>query len=88
MRGHFAYFEKNADSVFFSHNGGRTTMNENGRVIFFECLRPKLTIFEIKPSIHRLAYVTIARTHSKTIVRKFFQEKKNFQRKLCKFNKK
>ena len=31
---------------------------------FFECLRPKLTIFEVKPSIHRLAYGTIARTHS------------------------
>ena len=82
------FFEKNADSVFFSHNGGQTTMNQNGRVIFFECLRPKLAIFEVKPSIHSLAYVTIARTHSKTIVSKFFQEKKNLQRKLCKFNKK
>ena len=64
MRGHFAYFEKNADSVFFSHNGGQTTMNQNGRVNFFECLRPKLTTFEVKLSIHRLAYRTIARTQS------------------------
>ena len=62
-------------------------MNQNGRVIFFECLRPKLAIFEVKPSIHSVAYVTIARTHSKTIVRKFFQEKKNLRRKLYKFNK-
>ena len=66
MRGDFAYFEKkkNADSAFFSHNGGQTSMNQNGRVHFFDCLRPKLTIFEVKPSIHRLAYRTIARTHS------------------------
>ena len=68
MRGHFAYFEKNTDLVFFSHNGGQTIMNQNGRVIFFECLRPKLTIFEVKPSIRWLAYKTIARTHSKTFV--------------------
>ena len=65
MKGHFAYFEKNADSAFFSHNVSQTTMNQNGRVNFFECLRPKLTIFEVKPSIRRLAYGTIARTHSK-----------------------
>ena len=65
MRGHFAYFEKNTDSVFFSHNGGQTTMNQNGRANFFEFLRPKLTIFEFKPSIHRLVCGTIARTHSK-----------------------
>ena len=65
MRGHFVHFKKNADSAFFSHNGGQTTMNQNGRVHFFECLRPKLTIFEVKPSIHRLAYGTIARTHSR-----------------------
>ena len=39
-------------------------MNQNGRVNFFECLRPKLTIFEVKPSIHKLVYGTIARTHS------------------------
>ena len=64
MRGYFAYFEKNADSTLFSHNVGQTTMNQNGRVNFLECLRPKLTIFEVKPSIHRLAYGTIARTHS------------------------
>ena len=64
MRGPFAYFEKNADSAFFSHNGGQTTMNQNGRVNIFECLRPKLAIFEVKPSIHRLAYGAIARTHS------------------------
>ena len=64
MMGHYAYFKKNADSAFFSLNGGQTTMNLNGRVNFFECLRPKLTIFEVKPSIHRLAYGTIARTHS------------------------
>ena len=64
MGGHFAYFEKNADSAFFSLNGGQTTMNQNGRVNVFERIRPKLTIFEVKPSIHRLAYGTIARTHS------------------------
>ena len=64
MRGHFAYFKKNADSAFFNHNGGQTSMNQNERVNFFECLRPKLTIFEVKPSIHRLGYRTIARTHS------------------------
>ena len=39
-------------------------MTQNGRVIFFAFLRPKLTIFEVKPSIRRLAYGTIARTHS------------------------
>ena len=61
MRGHFAHFEKNTDSVFFSHNGGQTTMNQNGRINFFEFLRPKLTIFEVKPSIHRLAYRIIAK---------------------------
>ena len=55
MRGYFAYFEKNADSTLFSHNVGQTTMNQNGRVNFLECLRPKLIIFEVKPSIHRLA---------------------------------
>ena len=48
----------------FNRNGGQTIMNQNGRVNFFECLRPKLTIFEVKPSIHKLAYETIARTHS------------------------
>ena len=32
MRGHFTYFEKNADSAFVSHNGGQMTMNQNGRV--------------------------------------------------------
>ena len=64
MRVHFAHFEKNTDSVFFSHNDGQTTMNQNGRINFFEFLRPKLTIFEVKPSIHRLACGTIARTHS------------------------
>ena len=32
MRGHFAYFEKNADSAFASHNGDQTTINQNGRV--------------------------------------------------------
>ena len=63
IRRHFAYFEKNVDSAFFRHNGNQTTMNQNGRVNFFECLRPKLTIFEVKASIHRLAYGTIARTH-------------------------
>ena len=64
MRGHFVHFKKNADSAFFSHNGGQTTMNQNGRVNVFECLKPKLTIFEVKPSIHRHAYGTTARTHS------------------------
>ena len=64
MRGHFAHFEKNTDSVFFSHNGGQTTMNQNGRINFFQFLKPKLTIFEVKTSIHRLACGTIARTHS------------------------
>ena len=65
MRGHFAYFEKKMlIQHFFSHNGGQTTMNQNGRVNFFECLRPKLTIFEVKASIHRLAFGTIARAHS------------------------
>ena len=62
MRGrHFAHFKKNADSAFFNHNGGQTSMNQNERVNFFECLRPKLTIFEVKPSIHRLAYRIIAK---------------------------
>ena len=64
MRGHFAYLKINADSAFFSHDDGQTIMNQNGRVNLFECLRPKLTIFEVKPSIHRLAYGTIARNYS------------------------
>ena len=67
MRGHFAYFKKNADSAFFNHNGGQASMNQNERVNFFECLRPKLTIFEVKPSIHRLAYGIIATTHSRIL---------------------
>ena len=63
MRGHFAYLKINADSAFFSNDDGQTIMNQNGRVNLFECLRPKLTIFEVKP-IHRLAYGTIARNYS------------------------
>ena len=75
MRGQSAYFEKNADSAFFSHNGGQTTMNQNEKVNFFECLRPKLTIFEVKTSKHRLAYRTIARTHSNVKTLSFFLSK-------------
>ena len=39
-----------------------------GQQIF---VKPKLTIFEVKPSIHRLAYETIARTHSNMMILHF-----------------
>ena len=39
-----------------------------GQQIF---VKPKLTIFEVKPSIQRLAYGTIARTHSNMMILHF-----------------
>ena len=58
MRCHMIYFEKIADSAYFCHNDGQTTMNQKGKVDFFESLGPMLIKFEVKPSIQKSAYGT------------------------------
>ena len=55
MSGHI-YFGKSADSAYFGHNGGQTTMSLKGKVDFFESLGIILIIFEVKPSIKKSTY--------------------------------
>ena len=56
MSGHMICFEKSADSAYFGHNGGQTTMSRKVKVDFFENLGMILIIFEVKPSIQKSAY--------------------------------
>ena len=45
--------QKTADSAYFRHNGGQTTMSQKGKVDFFEIVGIILIIFEVKPSIQK-----------------------------------
>ena len=56
MSDHMICFEKSADSVYFGHNGGQTTMNRKRKVDFFESLGITLIIFEVTPSIQKGSY--------------------------------
>ena len=48
--------QKTADSAYFRHNGGQTTMSQKGKVDFFEIVGIILIIFEVKPSIQKSTY--------------------------------
>ena len=59
MSGHMICFEKRADSAYFHHNGGQTTMSRKRESIFFESLGITLIIFKVKPSIQKNAYRSV-----------------------------
>ena len=64
-------FEKSADSAYFDHNGGQTTMSRKWKVDIFESLGIILIIFEVKPSIQKGVYGSAVSSQSKTFVSTF-----------------
>ena len=56
MSGHVTCFRKSAGSAYFSHNGGQKTINQIGKVDFFESLELISIIIEVKPSVQKSAY--------------------------------
>ena len=64
MNGHKICFKKSADSAYFGHYSGQTTMSRKGKVDFFESLGVILIITEVKPSIQKSAYGSAVSSYS------------------------
>ena len=47
---------KSASSAYFSHNGGRVTMNQRGQIIFFGSLELIYIIIELNLLYKKSAY--------------------------------